>query len=65
MRPGTEVSQQIVVLENRQNPVEYVLIVPPIAFGGIVGMKAPAIGTRTASIKIGTALRSSINQTLP
>jgi hypothetical protein len=31
------------VLENRQNPVEYVLIVPPIAFGGIVGMKAPAI----------------------
>jgi len=37
----------------------------PIAFGGIVGMKAPATGTRTVSIKIGTALRSSINMTLP
>jgi hypothetical protein len=39
--------------------------VPPIAFGGTAGMKAPATPTCTVSIKIGMALRSCINQTVP
>jgi hypothetical protein len=47
------------------NLVEYALIVPPIAFGGTVGMKAPATGTGTVPTKIGTEHRSSINKTLP
>ena len=31
------------------------LIVPLTAFGAIAGMKAPATGTRTGSIRIGSA----------